>query len=47
MDKNIDRLNPVVTEPAAAGYSNLMVVFAVLIAVGALIYFARFRKKGL
>jgi MFS transporter, DHA2 family, metal-tetracycline-proton antiporter len=39
------RLNPMVTEPAAAGYSNLMVAFAALIAVGALIYFARFRKK--
>ncbi|MGA2478830.1 MAG: hypothetical protein ABSG63_08795, partial [Spirochaetia bacterium] len=40
------RLNPLVTEPAAAGYSNLMVAFAVLIAAGGILYFARFRKKG-
>jgi MFS transporter, DHA2 family, metal-tetracycline-proton antiporter len=40
------RINPLVTEPAAAGYSNLMVVFALVIAAGALIYFARFGKKG-
>jgi MFS transporter, DHA2 family, metal-tetracycline-proton antiporter len=38
-------LNPVVTEPAAVSYSNLMVAFALLIAVGGGIYFARFKKK--
>jgi MFS transporter, DHA2 family, metal-tetracycline-proton antiporter len=40
-------LNPLVAEPAAASYSNLMIAFTLLIAVGGVIYFARFRKKGL
>jgi len=39
------RLNPLITERKAIGYSNLMVAFAVLIAVGGLVYFARYRKQ--
>lgn len=39
------RLNPVVTESRAFSYSNLMVVFAALIAAGGVIYFARYRKQ--
>lgn len=40
------RLNPFVTEARAFGYSNLMLAFAVVIAVGGVIYFARFKKQG-
>jgi MFS transporter, DHA2 family, metal-tetracycline-proton antiporter len=40
------RLNPMVTERAAFGYSNLMVAFALCIAAGGLLYFARFRRTG-
>jgi DHA2 family metal-tetracycline-proton antiporter-like MFS transporter len=40
------RLNPLISEAKAFGYSNLMVAFAVVIAAGGLIYFARFRKHA-
>jgi DHA2 family metal-tetracycline-proton antiporter-like MFS transporter len=40
------RLNPLVTEAQASGYSNLMVAFAVVIAAGGLMYFARFGKHA-
>jgi DHA2 family metal-tetracycline-proton antiporter-like MFS transporter len=40
------RLNPLVTEAKAFGYSNLMVAFAILIGAGGLIYFVRYRKQG-
>jgi DHA2 family metal-tetracycline-proton antiporter-like MFS transporter len=39
-------LNPVVTEARAYGYSNLMIAFAIVIAAGGVIYFARFRKPA-
>jgi DHA2 family metal-tetracycline-proton antiporter-like MFS transporter len=40
------RLNPLVTEAKAFGYSNLMLAFAVVMAAGGLIYFARFRRQA-
>jgi DHA2 family metal-tetracycline-proton antiporter-like MFS transporter len=40
------RLNPLVTEGKAFGYSNLMIAFAVVIAAGGLIYFARYKKQA-
>ena len=40
------RLNPLITESKAFAYSNLMVAFAVLIAVGGIVYFARYRKRS-
>ncbi len=38
------RLNPVITESRAFSYSNLMAAFAVLIAAGGVIYFARYKN---
>ena len=38
------RLNPLIMESKAFGYSNLMIAFAVIIAAGGVIYFARYRK---
>ncbi|MGO9307635.1 MAG: MFS transporter [Spirochaetia bacterium] len=38
------RLNPVITESRAFSYSNLLAAFAVLIAAGGAVYFARFKK---
>ena len=38
------RLDPVIMESKAFGYSNLMIAFAVIIAAGGVIYFARYRK---
>ncbi|HET6452283.1 MAG TPA: MFS transporter [Spirochaetia bacterium] len=37
--------NPVITEPAAWPYANLMVAFALLIAAGGAVYFARYRGR--
>ncbi|MGA2642216.1 MAG: MFS transporter, partial [Spirochaetia bacterium] len=37
------RLNPLITESKAFGYSNLMLAFAVLIVVGGIVYFARYK----
>jgi DHA2 family metal-tetracycline-proton antiporter-like MFS transporter len=39
------RLNPFITESKAFGYSNLMLAFALLIAVGGVIYFAGNRRR--
>ncbi len=39
------QLNPFVTESKAFGYSNLMIAFAVIIAAGGVIYFARFKRQ--
>jgi len=39
------RLLPLVSEDKAVGYSNLLVVFAVLIALGGFIYFRGFRAR--
>jgi DHA2 family metal-tetracycline-proton antiporter-like MFS transporter len=39
-------LNPVVTEAKAWPYGNLMVAFALIIAVGGVVYFARFRRAA-
>jgi len=39
------RLDPLITEQKAFGYSNLMVAFAVVIAAGGVLYFARYGKK--
>ena len=38
-------LNPVITEAKAWPYGNLMVAFALIIAVGGAVYFARFRRS--
>jgi DHA2 family metal-tetracycline-proton antiporter-like MFS transporter len=38
------RLNPVIAESRAFSYSNLMAAFAVLIAAGGIIYFARYKS---
>jgi DHA2 family metal-tetracycline-proton antiporter-like MFS transporter len=38
-------VNPLVTESKAFAYSNLMVVFTVVIAIGGLIYFRIYRKR--
>ena len=40
------RLNPLITEEKAFGYSNLMVAFAVVIAAGGVIYFFRYKKQA-
>jgi DHA2 family metal-tetracycline-proton antiporter-like MFS transporter len=40
------RLDPLVTETKAYGYSNLMLAFAVLIGAGGLTYAARYRKQA-
>jgi DHA2 family metal-tetracycline-proton antiporter-like MFS transporter len=40
------KLNPFIADSKAFAYSNLMVVFAVLIAIGGAIYFASFRKRA-
>jgi DHA2 family metal-tetracycline-proton antiporter-like MFS transporter len=39
-------LNPVMTDPRAFGYSNLMIAFAIVIAAGGVIYFARYGKAA-
>jgi DHA2 family metal-tetracycline-proton antiporter-like MFS transporter len=39
-------LNPLVTEAKAFGYSNLMIAFAVVIAAGGVLYFARYGKSA-
>jgi len=40
------QVNPLVTKSPAFGYSNLMVAFALVIAAGGVIYFARYRQQG-
>ena len=40
------QIDPLVTESRAFGYSNLMVAFALVIAGGGVIYFARYRQRG-
>jgi DHA2 family metal-tetracycline-proton antiporter-like MFS transporter len=40
------KLNPLIAESKALAYSNMMVVFAALIALGGAIYFARYRKRA-